>query len=62
MPTLHYAVIAHIQAMHDDLADMMENPEDYDTNEPLELALLLLDLYEKIMEQCGIIEFERLVH
>ena len=62
MPTLHYAVIAHIQAMQDDLADMMDNPEDYDTNEPLELALLLLDLYEDIMEQCGILEFERQVH
>jgi hypothetical protein len=62
MPTLHYAVIAHIQAMQDDLYDMMENPEDYDIGEALDLALLLLDLYENILEQFGIIEFERLVH
>jgi hypothetical protein len=62
MPTLHHAMIAHIQAMQDDLSDMMENPQDYDTNEPLELALLLIDLYEDILEQFGILEFERLVH
>jgi hypothetical protein len=62
MPTLHHAMIAHIQAMQDDLSDMMENPQDYDTNEPLELALLLLDLYENIMEQHGVLEFERQVH
>jgi hypothetical protein len=62
MPTLHHAMIAHIQAMQDDLSDMMENPQDYDTNEPLELALLLIDLYEEILEQFGILEFERLVH
>ena len=62
MPTLHHAMIAHIQAMQDDLSDMMENPQDYDTNEPLKLALLLIDLYEDILEQFGILEFERLVH
>jgi hypothetical protein len=62
MSKLHPAILNHIQAMQDDLADMMDNPEDYDTNEPLELALLLLDLYEDIMEQCGILEFERQVH
>ena len=62
MPTLHYAVIAHIQVMQDDLADMMENPDEYDPMEVIKLAMLLLDLYENILEQFGIIEFERLVH
>ena len=62
MPTLHPAVVANIQAMQDDLADMLDNPQDYDTTEPLELACLLLDLYEKILEQHGIFEFERQVH
>jgi len=62
MSKLHYAVITHIQAMQDDLSDMLDNPEDYDTNEPLELALLMLDLYENVLEQFGILEFERQVH
>ena len=30
MPTLHPAVVANIQAMQDDLADMLDNPQDYD--------------------------------
>jgi hypothetical protein len=62
MPTLHPAVVANIQAMQDDLADMLDNPQDYDTTEPLELVCLLLDLYETILEQHGIFEFERQVH
>ena len=62
MPTLHPAVVANIQAMQNDLADMLHHPEDYATSEPLELACLLLDLYEKILEQHGILEFERQVH
>lgn len=62
MPHLHYALIAHIQSMQDDLSDMIENPEDYEVDEPLRLALLLLNLYENILEQQGILQFERQVH
>jgi transcription termination factor NusB len=62
MSKLHPAVITHIQAMQDDLSDMMDNPDDYDHMEIVKLAMLLLDLYENIMEQHGILEFERQVH
>lgn len=62
MPHLHHALIAHIQTMQDDLSDMIENPEDYEVDEPLRLALLLLNLYENILEQQGILQFERQVH
>lgn len=62
MPTLHPAIAAHIQAMQDDLADMMDNPKDYDPMEIIKLSMLLLDLYEDILEHFGIIEFERQVH
>ena len=59
MSTLHPAIVAHIQAMQDDLADMMDNPDDYDQMEIIKLSMLLLDLYEDILEHFGIIEFER---
>jgi len=59
MPELHPAIIAHIQAMQDDLADMMDNPDDYEYVELVELTMLLLDLYEEILQQFGIIEFEK---
>jgi hypothetical protein len=62
MPKLHPAVINHIQAMQDDLSDMMENPSEYDPMEVVKLSMLLLDLYESILEQFGIMEFERQVH
>jgi transcription termination factor NusB len=62
MSKLHPAVITHIQAMQDDLSDMMDNPDDYDHMEIVKLAMLLLDLYENIMEQHGILEFERQAH
>jgi hypothetical protein len=62
MTKLHPAVIAHIQAMQDDLADMMDNPSEYDPMEVVKLSMLLLDLYESILEQFGIMEFERQVH
>jgi hypothetical protein len=62
MPKLHPAVINHIQAMQDDLSDMMENPSEYDPMEVVKLSMLLLDLYEDILEQFGIMEFERQVH
>ena len=62
MPTLHPAVIANIQAMHNDLADMLDNPQDYEVTEPLELACMLLDLYEIILQQHGILNFEKQVH
>jgi len=59
MPKLHPAVINHIQAMQDDLSDMMENPSEYDPMEVVKLSMLLLDLYEDILDHFGIIEFER---
>ena len=59
MSKLHPSVILHIQTMQDDLADMMENPEDYEYFELVELSMLLLDLYESILEGFGILEFER---
>ncbi len=59
MSKLHPAIINHIQAMQDDLADMMDNPDDYEYVELVELTMLLLDLYEDILEHFGIIEFER---
>jgi hypothetical protein len=59
MSKLHPAIINHIQAMQDDLADMMDNPDDYEYVELVELSMLLLDLYEDILEHFGIIEFER---
>ena len=59
MTKLHPAIINHIQAMQDDLADMMDNPDDYEYIELVELSMLLLDLYEDILEHFGIIEFER---
>ena len=59
MSKLHPAIINHIQAMQDDLADMMDNPDDYEYVELVELAMLLLDLYEDILDHFGIIEFER---
>ena len=62
MLKLHPAVINHIQAMQDDLSDMMENPSEYDPMEVVKLSMLLLDLYEDILEQFGIMEFERQVH
>jgi hypothetical protein len=62
MPKLHPAVINHIQAMQDDLSDMMENPSEYDPMEVVKLSMLLLDLYESILEQFGIMEFERQIH
>jgi hypothetical protein len=62
MSKLHPAVINHIQAMQDDLSDMMENPSEYDPMEVVKLSMLLLDLYEDILEQFGIMEFERQVH
>lgn len=62
MPELHPAIINHIQAMQDDLADMMDNPDEYDPMEIIRLSMLLLDLYENILDQFGIIDFERQVH
>jgi hypothetical protein len=59
MSKLHPAIINHIQAMQDDLADMMDNPDDYEYVELVELTMLLLDLYEDILDHFGIIEFER---
>lgn len=59
MSKLHPAIINHIQAMQDDLADMMDNPDDYEYVELVELTMLLLDLYEEILEHFGIIEFEQ---
>lgn len=59
MSKLHPAILNHIQAMQDDLADMMENPDEYEYVELVELSMLLLDLYEDILEHFGIIEFER---
>jgi hypothetical protein len=59
MSKLHPAIVNHIQAMQDDLADMMDNPDDYEYVELVELSMLLLDLYEDILEHFGIIEFER---
>ena len=59
MSKLHPAILKHIQAMQDDLADMMDNPDDYEYVELVELSMLLLDLYEDILEHFGIIEFER---
>jgi hypothetical protein len=62
MSKLHPAIVNHIQAMQDDLGDMMENPSEYDPMEVVKLSMLLLDLYEDILEQFGIMEFERQVH
>ena len=59
MSKLHPAVVNHIQAMQDDLGDMMDNPDDYEYVELVELTMLLLDLYEDILDHFGIIEFER---
>ena len=59
MSKLHPAVINHIQAMQDDLSDMMENTSEYDPMEVVKLSMLLLDLYEDILDHFGIIEFER---
>jgi len=59
MSKLHPAILNHIQAMQDDLADMMDNPDDYEYVELVELTMLLLDLYEDILDHFGIIEFER---
>jgi hypothetical protein len=59
MSKLHPAIVNHIQAMQDDLGDMMDNPDDYDYVELVELTMLLLDLYEDILDHFGIIEFER---
>ena len=59
MSKLHPAIVNHIQAMQDDLADMMDNPDDYGYVELVELTLLLLDLYEDILEHFEIIKFER---
>ena len=59
MSKLHPAIIAHIQAMHDDLDDMMENPNDYEYAELVDLSMLLLDVYEDILEHFCIIQFER---
>ena len=59
MSKLHPAIINHIQAMQDDLGDMMENPSEYDPMEVVKLSMLLLDLYEDILDHFGIIEFER---
>ena len=59
MSKLHPAIVNHIQAMQDDLADMMENPSEYDPMEVVKLSMLLLDLYEDILDHFGIIEFER---
>ena len=30
MSKLHPAIVNHIQAMQDDLGDMMDNPDDYE--------------------------------
>jgi hypothetical protein len=59
MSKLHPAIVNHIQAMQDDLGDMMDNPDDYEYVELVELTMLLLDLYEDILDHFGIIEFER---
>ena len=59
MSKLHPAIVNHIQAMQDDLGDMMENPSEYDPMEVVKLSMLLLDLYEDILDHFGIIEFER---
>ena len=59
MSKLHPAILNHIQAMQDDLADMMDNPDDYEYVELVELTMLLLDLYEDILEHFEIIKFER---
>jgi hypothetical protein len=59
MSKLHPAILNHIQAMQDDLGDMMDNPDEYEYVELVELSMLLLDLYEDILEHFGIIEFER---
>ena len=59
MSKLHPAIVNHIQAMQDDLADMMDNPDDYEYVELVELTMLLLDLYEDILEHFEIIKFER---
>ena len=59
MSKLHPAIINHIQAMQDDLGDMMDNPDDYEYVELVELTMLLLDLYEDILDHFGIFEFER---
>jgi hypothetical protein len=59
MSKLHPAIIAHIQVMHDDLGYMMNNSGDYEYAEMVELSMLLLDVYEDILEHFGIIEFER---
>ena len=59
MSKLHPAIVNHIQAMQDDLGDMMDNPDDYEYVELVELSMLLLDLYEDILEHFGIIKFER---
>lgn len=56
MPDIHPAILNHIQAMHDELADMMENPQDYDFDEPLELSLLLIKTYEDLLSHFGILE------
>jgi hypothetical protein len=46
--------------MQDDLGDMMDNPERVRPYvEVVELSMLLLDLYEDILDHFGIIEFER---
>jgi hypothetical protein len=50
MSKLHPAIVNHIQAMQDDLADMMDNPDDYEYVELVELTMLLLDLYEDILD------------
>jgi hypothetical protein len=59
MSKLHPAIVNHIQAMQDDLGDMMDNPSEYDPMEVVKLSMLLLDLYEDILDHFGIIEFER---
>jgi hypothetical protein len=59
MSKLHPAIVNHIQAMQDDLGDMMDNPDDYEYVELVELTMLLPDLYEDILDHFGIIEFER---
>ncbi len=58
-PPLHPAVLAHMQSMQDDLAEMTQDLDSTDPYEALEVALLLLDLYERILEQQGLFVIER---
>lgn len=53
---MHSPFESHLVGLHDDLAESLEE-EDF--TKALEVCLLLLDLYENLLENNGIISIER---